>query len=280
MVSDTVIDRLLDAVRTGVRPDLSAADLDNVVDRWPSFQSARLIAAVLHHGEGRSREDVARDVAIRVPDRSRLFFIDEVLSSRPDVRPATEEPLDVITEEDAAAETDEDPGAPDRGSDPSPDAVGSTTEPDASEVESSDPEQGDDAGEITDFLSWLRTKQSVAAPTEAPEGEAPDAVPDHEPTEDIHEPVSATEVGLMLESERSSARLDDFLEDQIARKRRRSEPASPDDGPVSETLAQILAAQGKWSEAIAMYERLAVRHPEKSRFFADRIAEVRIKSTD
>ena len=280
MVSDTVIDRLLDAVRTGVRPDLSAADVDDVVNRWPSFQSARLIAAVLHHDEGRSRENVARDAAIRVPDRSRLFFIDEVLSRRPDVATPTEQSPSAPTEE-VSEEAVEEAVAPDEPpSEPVRDAADSPADHVVQEAESKDLERDGEAEEITDFLSWLRTKRSVSAPGEAPGDEAPDATPDHEATEDIHEPVSATEVGMMLESERSSARLDDFLEDQIARKRRRPESSAPDDGPVSETLAQILAAQGKWPEAIAMYERLAAKHPEKSRFFADRIAEIRTKSTD
>lgn len=40
---------------------------------------------------------------------------------------------------------------------------------------------------------------------------------------------------------------------------------------ISETLAKILAAQGKTKRAIEMYEALRLKFPEKNRFFAERI---------
>lgn len=49
------------------------------------------------------------------------------------------------------------------------------------------------------------------------------------------------------------------------------------DRPVTETYAQILLAQGKWSEALTVYELLRLRYPEKSGFFALRIREIQAK---
>ncbi|AFC23561.1 hypothetical protein [Saprospira grandis] len=44
----------------------------------------------------------------------------------------------------------------------------------------------------------------------------------------------------------------------------------------SERLAEILAQQGKKAEAIAMYQRLSLKFPKKSLFFAEKIKELSI----
>ncbi len=44
--------------------------------------------------------------------------------------------------------------------------------------------------------------------------------------------------------------------------------------PQTETFAKILAAQGKWQEAEALYQALSLRYPEKSGFFALQIQEL------
>ena len=51
----------------------------------------------------------------------------------------------------------------------------------------------------------------------------------------------------------------------------------PDLSVVSETLAVILEQQGKYQQALAMYEKLMVDNPEKSSIFAVRISELKSK---
>ncbi len=43
------------------------------------------------------------------------------------------------------------------------------------------------------------------------------------------------------------------------------------DGVVSESLAEVLAAQGKWERATEMYRKLATKEPSKSAYFARKI---------
>ena len=45
----------------------------------------------------------------------------------------------------------------------------------------------------------------------------------------------------------------------------------------TETLAIVLEKQGKWEKAIAIYEKLIVKYPEKSSTFAIRISELKMK---
>ena len=63
--------------------------------------------------------------------------------------------------------------------------------------------------------------------------------------------------------------------DKRKRKRRKHEDAVEQPVAASETLADLLAAQGHTEQAIRMYERLALRYPGKNDNFAARIAELR-----
>lgn len=48
-----------------------------------------------------------------------------------------------------------------------------------------------------------------------------------------------------------------------------------DENIISETLANLLAFQGKKKKAIKMYQALSLKFPEKSRFFAQKINELK-----
>lgn len=77
-----------------------------------------------------------------------------------------------------------------------------------------------------------------------------------------------------------------FLQSLHARKEGKSKPildeeledqsTNENDAIISETLAGLLAAQGQNAKAIKMYAALSLKFPEKSRFFADRIAALKV----
>ena len=54
----------------------------------------------------------------------------------------------------------------------------------------------------------------------------------------------------------------------------------PQESLESETLAVVLERQGKFQQALAMYEKLMVNNPEKSSIFAVRIAELKSSMTE
>ncbi|MBO0934994.1 hypothetical protein J2I47_00400 [Fibrella sp. HMF5335] len=54
----------------------------------------------------------------------------------------------------------------------------------------------------------------------------------------------------------------------------RSQPTLPAGSMVTESFAKILARQGKYDKAIAIYEKLALKNPEKNAYFAAKISEL------
>ncbi|MBO0933531.1 hypothetical protein [Fibrella aquatilis] len=54
----------------------------------------------------------------------------------------------------------------------------------------------------------------------------------------------------------------------------RSQPTLPAGSMVTESFAKILARQGKYDKAIAIYEKLALKNPEKNAYFAAKIGEL------
>jgi predicted Zn-dependent protease len=74
---------------------------------------------------------------------------------------------------------------------------------------------------------------------------------------------------------RATAKVDAKEEDDEAFEKSIVKSITEDEELVSETLANILAMQGKNKKAIKMYQALSLKFPEKSRFFAQKINELK-----
>lgn len=104
----------------------------------------------------------------------------------------------------------------------------------------------------SEFLSWRRQNRAKPAFV-IPEAPLP-------------EPVAAPEPRPTLPPEQPA-------EDRVRRLAEQS--LTENEGLISETLANLLANQGQNDKAIKMFERLMVKNPEKSAFFAAKIEELK-----
>jgi hypothetical protein len=90
---------------------------------------------------------------------------------------------------------------------------------------------------------------------------------------------SGIEHEMHQEIKKSTDPLDDFISTQIARKRvvrtKNTEKTLTNVGLISETLAEILVIQQKYTEAIEVYNTLSLKYPEKSIYFANQIEKIK-----
>jgi len=81
----------------------------------------------------------------------------------------------------------------------------------------------------------------------------------------------------LIDKEKSLTRdLEGFIDHQI-RSKKKNRPAAEKTGdglPITESMASILLSQGKKERAVAMYQALSLKFPEKSGYFAALIREI------
>lgn len=141
----------------------------------------------------------------------------------------------------------------------------------------------------SNFVKWLKMKEisdtgteKVATLKEKTEAEeikteaAEDLIP--------FDRISTIEAEMQQEMKQAEDPLDSFISSEILRKqKRRKVPKKETNGSetekkgeiVSETLAEILSIQQKYSEAIDVYKLLSMKYPQKSIYFANQIEKIK-----
>ena len=128
-----------------------------------------------------------------------------------------------------------------------------------------------------DFADWLRLK-SISSQKNTKEKERLKPQKEIEKTEikeDLipFERTSAIEAEMHREVKASTDPLDHFISSEIIRKKKKRE--NKKQVIVSETLAEILTLQQKYSEALEVYELLSLKYPQKSIYFANQIEKIK-----
>ncbi len=303
---NTASDNLLQALASADRLEsLPVEELLACTRRFPWFAAPYAMLArqdALQH-DGRTGK-AAAGAAVRVLERARLkAYVEGLLDQElraylgPDLSPhqAPAEPAEQVAEQvQLAAAPAAEPSGPVAAM---PDQAEPGPVPASEPVDT--PTAGDAAGNPRSFQDWLHWLADRSAPVSERQEAAAPSLPGPNPALPASDQIPGREAvdagqpepAAVFSSEPGGADPglwqagvpgDDAgaLNQMIAlqrqrRAQQRSAPAAPPSAEppshYTETYAGILESQAKWQEAVAVYEVLALRHPEKSGFFADRI---------
>jgi hypothetical protein len=286
------IARLLEEPARVAREDL--ADLRELTERYPWFSGAHLLLAMGENAAGELLfDETLKTTAAHVPSREILYNeverakapeADDVASAKvlspeasaPDHEELSRRILDqqIIeaaatsayalqerdrptrvpepVEEKAVEVAPQRPEAPPAAPPTSPRRFTEWLESAPVDMVASVPFENPDAmaGGVED---WLREKGADTAPPVAGPGKA---LPTPELTRDL--------IDRFLQQSSPQAPRNEFFDPHLAGKRSIEEQLDI----VTETLARIHEKQGHWAKAAAAYHRLALKHPQKSGYFA------------
>ncbi len=284
----------------------SVAEVNELISVFPYFQSAYLLLLKgLHNISDVKFENQLRKYAIHIADREVLYYMlrdkkeiqDEVMAGKPsevESAPVQEDPADhqqtVIesakNSQELINEIEKDSVEGEAGTEGEEHKISLTSE--------SDPE-GDDAtiliiddesGDVTEKIVYMDPGFSTGGETELLELDT--LAGNTAGQNEAEQPSSVTEGPAKKRSvkEIQSELIDRFIDanPRIEPVREKTDKPQEDiskpftetrSGFVTETLASIYVSQGYFSRAIEIYEKLCLKYPEKSSYFASQIEKVK-----
>ena len=280
--------------------EYSTEQLRDLIGTYPHVPLYRSLLARTLKTEGSDEFSSAlRQAALHAPDRVRLYELlhhgEEVLQDvteqvdgiRDDAaEPAKEERENVAQkerEEEVAAQTiaasdrDEAVQADEMAEDPVIEVSESrsvVTDPAdlSGELVRSAAEKGITLDEKHTFLEWLEILEGGLA------GKSGKSDPLQK---EMERNIASTAYEADLREEAKQLEADEDVEDKLSAPQRKAVQELADKsialstGLVTETLAKLLLMQGKITEAIATYEALRLKYPEKSDYFAAQIQQIK-----
>ena len=244
--------------RPGLLKDQTIADLKEIVDAFPYFQSAQLLYTYNLHSQANFRyEAYLKTCSIYATDRSILYRLLQprsafVPSSRPEL----------LTESKSMESTSLFELSDEK----------QVTQSEFSELVAADPS----SEELIDF-DLLSFEQAEA--TEAPEVLGSGLETDDKPLQ--KEAVESNSEGKLdlidqfIKVNPTIQPLKEVSEPEMELFELREEGENENDEFITETLSRIYLKQGHYQKAIDSFRRLSLKFPEKSVYFAEQIEEIK-----
>lgn len=268
--------------------------LSSLIQRYPYCQALQLLhCRTLKETGALEWKDLLNGYAPLVPDRKKLYrlLMEEAREKTASVERTSskmEEEEGGELSEASPQEGKEAPSQEEGGVDPAPleqeilsqavhyqilndpeETLGKGVETEEDEGEVRTKSQEDLSGEEgifpqRSFTDWLDPGPSFASP-----GEEASSLPARKEQKKLLEAFIQQGAEGPIRSEKSEF----FSSQRMARK-----SSEEDDMPVSETLAELYVQQGDLKRAKQAFERLALKVPEKSDYFARRVKELEMRS--
>jgi len=267
--------------------DFSLESVTNMAQKYPYFQSAQLIRAFLLKTTQEDYFEVALPtIATKVRDRALLYDMvykpkthlkinttkDNVLKVEELVAVIEDTDNSILIDNTDILENQHNSDVPDENIEDEIDFVDNDLSVEEKIIEKVEIETNTEINPETDlsFADWLKHK----ANNSKNETSNYDTIPIQQ--------ISPVEVELMKESAQTMNHLDRFIVEEIVKKQykkkdivqNKNKNKSSDLSLVSETLAEIFVAQKKYIEAIETYQKLILKFPQKSSYFANRIEKI------
>ena len=281
----------------------SPADLEQVGDlcrNYPMFNLAHMLKVRIREALGQEKEQDLKVAAVYAGDRRKLFqMVTEV--AKPEIveeEPMKEEPEGIRFSDEPHQEADVIivQHAPYAGPEKSDDLLDIdeeenedlfTLDPEQEEPDESD--ETDQAEEITSETlieavakdevemedSDIEEQETPAIDAVEPESEPepePESDPEPDPDPYLYKPSNDRLILNFINEDPGPIRAD---KKAGVRKDASLSSIREHDGFITDTLAQIYVKQGLYAKAIYAYEKLSLKYPEKSAYFAAQIEKIR-----
>ncbi len=246
----------------------SPADLEKVNDlcrNYPLFSLAHMLKVRIRESLGYEKEKELKVAAVYAADRRKLFqCVTEVTRPAPveeEVLPEEPEGIHFSDEPNPEAEIIIGQHAPYAGAEPADDDLLELDEEESSE---------EDLNEA--FLIESVAKEEVEMEEPASTEKETPAIEKVESRADAHGSFSDRLILNFLKEDPGPIRADKVRASRVDVS---ISSIREHDGFITDTLAQIYVKQGLYAKAVYAYEKLSLKYPEKSAYFAAQIEKIR-----
>jgi hypothetical protein len=247
----------------------SPADLEevnNLCRDYPEFSTAHLLKVRILEALGHDKQDQLKVAAVYSMNRKKLLQLVSEVERIPEPEPEPHlehtEIIQFSEESNEHADVIIEQHAPYAGQEPDGDLLELDEDPEESELPVED--QAEEAPEESPEES---PEEEPELPVEDQAEEAPEESPEEDPEKSSRQLISS-----FIKDDPGPIRADKEtrLKGDVSLASIREH-----DGFITDTLARIYVKQGLLAKAIYAYERLSLKYPEKSAYFAAQIEKIR-----